>query len=45
VARSAFALVTSAAAKQLEIPVDDCTAIVESFEHDPHVFALGVEDA
>lgn len=42
--RSGFALVTSAAAEQLEIPLDDCAAIVESHEHyapiDAHVFTL-----
>lgn len=42
--RSGFALVTSAAAKQFEIPLDDCTPIVETYEHyapfDAHVFAL-----
>jgi Protein of unknown function (DUF2652) len=43
--RSAFALVTDAAAEQLEIPLDDCIQVVESHEHyapiDAHVFALG----
>jgi hypothetical protein len=43
--RSAFALVTGAAAEQLEIPLDDCIQVVESHEHyapiDAHVFALG----
>jgi hypothetical protein len=43
--RSAFALVTNAAAEQLEIPLDDCIQVVESHEHyapiDAHVFALG----
>ena len=42
--RGGFALVTSAAAEQLEIPLDDCTPVVESHEHyapiDAHVFAL-----
>jgi hypothetical protein len=42
--RSGFALVTSAAAEQLEIPLDDCIWVVESHEHyapiDAHVFAL-----
>jgi len=43
--RSAFALVTNAAAEQLEIPLDDCIQVVESHEHyapiDAHVFSLG----
>lgn len=43
--RTAFALVTNAAAEQLEIPLDDCIQVVESHEHyapiDAHVFALG----
>jgi Protein of unknown function (DUF2652) len=43
--RSAFALVTDAAAKQLAIPLDDCIQVVESHEHyapiAAHVFALG----
>jgi hypothetical protein len=43
--RSGFALVTRAAAEQLEIPLDDCIQVVESHEHyapiDAHVFALG----
>ncbi len=42
--RSAFALVTQAAAEQLEIPLDDCIQVVESHEHyapiGAHVFAL-----
>ena len=42
--RSGFALVTRAAADQLEIPLDDCIEVVESHEHyapiDAHVFAL-----
>lgn len=42
--RSAFALVTAAAAEQLEIPLDDCIQVVESHEHyapiGAHVFAL-----
>jgi Protein of unknown function (DUF2652) len=42
--RSGFALVTDAAAEQLEIPLDDCIQVVESHEHyaplDAHVFAL-----
>jgi len=42
--RSGFALVTSAAAEQLAIPLDDCAPIVESHEHyapiDAHVFTL-----
>ena len=42
--RSAFALVTDAAAERLEIPLDDCIQVVESHEHyapiDAHVFAL-----
>jgi len=42
--RSAFALVTNAAAEQLEIPLDDCIQVVESHEHyapiDAHVFSL-----
>jgi hypothetical protein len=42
--RTAFALVTNAAAEQLEIPLDDCIQVVESHEHyapiDAHVFAL-----
>lgn len=42
--RSGFALVTRAAAEQLEIPLDGCIQIVESHEHyapmDAHVFAL-----
>jgi hypothetical protein len=42
--RSAFTLVTDAAAEQLEIPLDDCIQVVESHEHyapiDAHVFAL-----
>ena len=44
--RGGFALVTSAAAEQLAIPLDDCAPIVESHEHyepiDAHVFTLGV---
>ena len=43
--RTAFALVTNAAAEQLAIPLDDCIQVVESHEHyapiDAHVFALG----
>jgi hypothetical protein len=43
--RTGFALVTSAAADQLEIPLDDCIQVVESHEHyapiDAHVFAFG----
>jgi hypothetical protein len=43
--RTAFALVTDAAAEQLEIPLDDCVQVVESHEHyapiDAHVFSLG----
>jgi hypothetical protein len=43
--RTAFALVTDAAAEQLEIPLDDCIQVVESHEHyapiDAHVFSLG----
>jgi len=43
--RSAFALVTGAAAAELEIPLDDCIQVVESHEHyaplEAHVFALG----
>jgi hypothetical protein len=42
--RSGFALVTDAAAKRLEIPLDDCIQVLESHEHyapiDAHVFAL-----
>ena len=42
--RSAFALVTGAAAERLGIPLDDCIQVVESHEHyapiDAHVFAL-----
>jgi uncharacterized protein DUF2652 len=42
--RTGFALVTSAAAAELEIPLDDCIQVVESHEHyapiDAHVFAL-----
>jgi hypothetical protein len=42
--RTAFTLVTDAAAEQLEIPLDDCIQVVESHEHyapiDAHVFAL-----
>jgi hypothetical protein len=42
--RSAFALVTNAAAEQLEIPLDDCIQVVESHEHyapiNAHVFSL-----
>jgi hypothetical protein len=45
VGRTAFTLVTDAAAEQLEIPLDDCIQVVESHEHyapiDAHVFALG----
>jgi Protein of unknown function (DUF2652) len=44
IGRSAFTLVTDAAAEQLEIPLDDCIQVVESHEHyapiDAHVFAL-----
>ena len=44
--RTAFALVTNAAAEQLGIPLDDCIQVVESHEHyapiDAHVFSLGV---
>ena len=44
--RGGFALVTSAAAEQLAIPLDDCAPIVESHEHyepiDAHVFTLSV---
>ena len=43
--RTAFTLVTDAAAEQLEIPLDDCIQVVESLEHyapiDAHVFPLG----
>jgi Protein of unknown function (DUF2652) len=42
--RSGFALVTGAAAEELEIPLDDCIQVVESHEHyapiEAHVFAL-----
>ena len=42
--RTGFALVTSAAAAELEIPLDGCIQVVESHEHyapiDAHVFAL-----
>jgi hypothetical protein len=42
--RTSFALVTKAAAEQLEIPLDDCIQVVESHEHyaplDAHVFRL-----
>ncbi|HEX5029349.1 MAG TPA: DUF2652 domain-containing protein [Gaiellaceae bacterium] len=42
--RSAFALVTGAAAEHLEVPLDDCIRVVESHEHyapiEAHVFAL-----
>jgi hypothetical protein len=42
--RSAFALVTGAAAEHLEIPLDDCIRVVESHEHyapiEAHVIAL-----
>jgi uncharacterized protein DUF2652 len=42
--RTSFALVTNAAAEQLEIPLDDCIQVVESHEHyaplDAHVFGL-----